>query len=135
MAVSTLIPKVSAEPKIAVPQSDNAQEAVKGESAAPPPVTGATVSLSQTEQANRAFLNAVQNIPGVLAAKLYGGKTLAEQSIVVVIPAMQSSTSGQVFELEGEVFRAYPDARLDVRVIGLQERGLDVSQLETVLPQ
>ena len=93
------------------------------------------VAMSQTEQANRAFLGSIQSIPGVIAAKPYGGKTLAEQSVAVVVPEMGSPTSAQVFELEGEIFRKYPGARLDVRVIGLRERGLDPSQFASVLPE
>lgn len=91
--------------------------------------------ITQTEQANDAFLSAVQSIPGVIAAKPYGGRTLAEQSIAVVIPAMRSATSRQVFELEGSILRIYPDARLDVRVIGLKERGVDRTQFASVLPE
>lgn len=96
---------------------------------------GLFAMTTQTEQANNAFLSAVRSIPGVIAAKPYGGRTLAEQSIAVVIQAMRSATSRQVFELEGSIFRAYPDARLDVRVIGLKERNLDPSEFASVLPK
>lgn len=58
MAVSTLIPKISAEVKTAVPNPDSVEAADTGETPGP----------AQTEQANRAFLNSVQSIPGVLIA-------------------------------------------------------------------
>ena len=104
----------------------------KENAAAPAVVIESDSAISPREQANRRFLSEVENIPDVITAKPYGGKTLAEQCIAVVVPAMRSAASRQVFELEGETLRTYPDSRLDVRVIGLKERGLDLSQLETI---
>jgi hypothetical protein len=82
---------------------------------------------TQTELANRAFLNEVSQIPGVVSVETSGGTTLSEQSIFVTVPSLRSEVSGQVFELESRVFCNFPDARLDVHVIGLKERGLDAS--------
>ena len=91
--------------------------------------------MTQTEQANELFLDEVRQIPGVLIAKPYGGRTLAEQSIAVVVPALRTPTSRQVFELEGETLRSFPEARLEVRVIGLKECGADSSQIASILPK
>lgn len=81
--------------------------------------------MTQTEQANDRFLTEVRQIPGVLIAKPYVGRTPAKQSIAVVVPALRTPTSRQVFELEGETLLSFPDARLEVRVIGLKECGVD----------
>ncbi len=91
-------------------------------------------SPDPTELANSAFLTKVKSIPGVVTVKPYGGQTLADQSIAVVVPALRTITSRQVFELEGEILRAFPSARLNVRVIGMKEHNIDMSQVASVLP-
>src|SRR5688572_25274605 len=82
-----------------------------------------------TERANREFLDRVCGLPGVLAAKPYGGAALGEQRIFVVVESMLAEESGRVYELEGEIRSKYPSSRLSIRVRGVKDTGLSAEQL------
>ena len=105
------------------------EDAEPRERAEPVAASGESAATTQTEQANCAFLKDAQGIPGVIAAKPYGGKTLAEQSIVVFVPTLLSDVSEQVIELQSRLHRVFPDARLEVRIKGVKERGFDPSTI------
>ncbi len=71
--------------------------------------------MTQLEQANSVFIEAVRKIHAVILAVECNGR------IDVIIPQLPSPTARQVFELKAELLRFYPEAELDVRVIGLDE--------------
>ena len=76
--------------------------------------------ITQTEAANRCFLERVQQIPNV-TVHIMGGQTLVEQSFLVEVPALRSEEADRVHELEGEIYRAFPHTQTRVRVRGRKE--------------
>ena len=79
-----------------------------------------SIKITQTEAANRCFLERVQQIPNV-TVQITGGETLVEQSFLVDVPALRSEEADRVYELQGEIYRAYPRTRTCVRVRGRKE--------------
>src|SRR5947208_4989357 len=88
-----------------------------------------THAPTATERANREYLDRVCELPGVLAAVPYGGATLGEQNIFVVVESLFADESGKVYELEGEVRAKNPGSRLSIRVRGGKETGLSAEEL------
>ena len=88
-----------------------------------------TSAPTATERANREYLERVRGLPGVLAAEPYGGATLGEQRIFVVVESMLADESDKVYQLEGEIRSKYPGSRLSVRVRGVKDTGLSAEQL------
>ncbi len=78
------------------------------------------IKMTQTEAANRCFLERVQQIPNI-TVHVTGGETLVEQSFLVDVPTLRSEEADRVYELEGDIYRAYPKARTYVRVRGRKE--------------
>lgn len=80
---------------------------------------------TQTELANRIFMQEARLIPGVISVHGVGGKTISEQSFVVFVPTLKSKASEDVVKLRSAIWRDYPDAQLSIRIKGLKERGID----------
>jgi len=78
--------------------------------------SGTTMTPTQTELANAEFLQRVVEIPGVLRVLTTGGRTLPEQSIMVFVPALRTPIAHQVYDIEADIYRKYPDARFEVDV-------------------
>ena len=76
--------------------------------------------MTQTETANRCFLERVQQIPNTTVT-VTGGETLVEQSFIVEVPSLWDETADRVYELEGEIYRAFPRTQTRVRVRGKKE--------------
>lgn len=80
----------------------------------------------QTDLASCEFELRCPAIPGVLAVRNYGeASRRSPRSLLVVVPTLDSPTSRGVLELKYEVLDRYPEANIDVRLKGLQERGLN----------
>ena len=59
---------------------------------------------SATERAISEFLECVKGISGVLAVMTLGGKNLADQSILVEVPDLRSTTADRVYMLHRDLF-------------------------------
>ena len=73
--------------------------------------------MTQFERVNSIFIEAVRKIRVVVLAVESNGR------IDVVVPETRSPTSTKVFELKAEMLRSYPEAELNIRVIGLDTYG------------
>lgn len=80
---------------------------------------------TQTEMANRIFMQKARLIPGVISVHGIGGTMISEQSFVVFVPTLKSKASEEVVKLRSAIWRVYPDAQLSIRIKGLKERGID----------
>jgi hypothetical protein len=87
--------------------------------------------ITQTEAANRCFLERVQQIPNA-TVHITGGETLVEQSFIVEVPSLWDEAADRVYELEGEIYRAFPRTQTRIRVRGRKE-GSGVYE-ETQMP-
>ena len=76
-----------------------------------------------TGKAIALFSALVREVPDVLAVRIRGGPTLQEKRFVVVVATLFSESARNVYELQGNLFRKFPDARFDVRVEGIREGG------------
>lgn len=116
MSVLNLNPKVLEEPKEAVSAFDNLEaEPGKRECTAQTIASGESAVLTRTEQAKQAFLDGILEIPGAVAYT-YGGHTLAEQAIRVVVPDILGETADAVYALQVRIRRLYRNIRLSVEV-------------------
>lgn len=86
-----------------------------------------TPELSATARAMHEFIDCAAQIPGVLTVTTYGGKSLANQSILVEVPNLRSEAADQVYMLRRDLFRKYPDARLDVRLSAIHHGDADTT--------
>lgn len=91
-------------------------------------------ALSVTEQAQRMFLDGVKQIPGVLRVVTRGGTPSPELWIYVYVPSLRSEVTDQVFDLEAEVRRRHPGSRHEVHVRGLKEYGVELKDLDSLVP-
>lgn len=71
--------------------------------------------LTHSEQAKRAFLDSVCEIPGV-CVQLVGGQTLGEQTIRVRVPDILGETASRVYDAEIGVRKRFRKARLDLQI-------------------
>jgi hypothetical protein len=85
-----------------------------------------------TEPAISAFLERVKEIAGILAVRTHGGKTLADQSILVEVHDLRSAAANGVYMLRRALLREYPDARLDVRVSAVRHGDTDAAPAVTI---
>ncbi len=79
-----------------------------------------SIKITQTEAANRCFLERVQQIPNV-TVYITGGETLVEQSFVVEVPSLRDEATDRVYDLLYEIDRAYSKAQTRVSVRGVKE--------------
>jgi len=63
----------------------------------------------------RDFLERVKGISGV-EVRLYGGKTLAEQTIVVEVPSIMGQEATDVILLKGDMYAKYPGSSIRVDI-------------------
>jgi hypothetical protein len=75
-----------------------------------------TPENTETEKANRLFLERVQNLPGVIRVERCGGQPSGEPSIRVHVRRNDLKTEYAVYDLKGEVYRRHPEASLRVDV-------------------
>jgi hypothetical protein len=74
-----------------------------------------SVTITPSELAKQEFVQGVCQIPGA-SVQVYGGQTLAEQSIRVFVPDVLGPVAEQVYALEVRIRRNYRHARLNVEV-------------------
>src|SRR5947207_13356434 len=72
---------------------------------------------TETEKANRLFLERVRQIPGVVHVEPDGGQTMGEQSFRVYLRDGDLDAEYCVYDLKGELYDTYPEARLRVLVL------------------
>jgi hypothetical protein len=84
--------------------------------------------LSQTEQAYRKFLQRIEQIQGVLGAKRIGGYSEPHNEVVVAVPSLRSKPATLVIRAKFDTIREFPKARLEIRIKGLKERGIELSE-------
>ena len=72
-------------------------------------------SKTQTERAKQEFIDRVANIPGV-SVHTFGGKTLLEQSMRVIVKDLLGSTAHQVRLAEIQVRRTYKNIKLNLDI-------------------
>jgi hypothetical protein len=75
---------------------------------------------SMTELAMREFLRQVHDIAGV-DVECRGGKSFADQTIVVGVVSLLSPEARSVVRLKGDMYRKYPGASLNVDVTELPD--------------
>jgi len=71
---------------------------------------------SATERAVNEFRERAKDISGVLAVRTLGGSDSTDQFVLVEVPDLRSTAADRIYMLHRDLFRKYPDARLDVRV-------------------
>jgi hypothetical protein len=62
------------------------------------------------------FLEGVRHLPGVQRVEVAGGRSPADQSLVVYISEGDLETERRVYRLEADAYHRFPDLRLDVWV-------------------
>jgi hypothetical protein len=86
----------------------------------------------ESRDAAGSFLEEVERIPGVLRV-VTDDSCAGCPSIMVAVPSLRSEAAAHVFELQARVLREYPDAELDVRVKGLEERGISLADVHSAV--
>lgn len=71
---------------------------------------------SQTEQAKSEFLDRVNELTGVLRVERDSDKPIAEQAFRVFVGVSDIDAEYRVYGLKGELYRRFPEARLDAEV-------------------
>lgn len=79
---------------------------------------------AQTECAYREFVSRVSEIPDITVVR--NGRTLFDRSYTVYVPSLWSDQATRVHAIEGDMFRQYPLARLDVHVSGQKPLSADI---------
>lgn len=87
-----------------------------------------------TDKATQYFMREIEKIAGVLHVRSYNRVSADEQKIIVVVPSLWTSESINVFELEGQTLRKYPDACLTIQLVGLKERNVELTELLSTIP-
>lgn len=93
--------------------------------------TGPTPA-SASRHAAGSFLEEVGRISGVLHV-VTEDDGAGCPSITVAVPSLRSEAAAHVFELQAQVLREHPDAELDVRVKGLEERGISRADVHSAV--
>ena len=70
-------------------------------------------ALSETEQARRDFIHQARKIADI-SIQTRHNNTLAEQSILIIVPDILGSAADQVSALEVRIRRQYRHARLNI---------------------
>jgi hypothetical protein len=70
----------------------------------------------EIEQASRLFGERVAGLPGVLRVEMHSARITGEQSFTVYIPQGDLGIRNSVYDLESEMYRQFPSARLNVHV-------------------
>jgi hypothetical protein len=71
---------------------------------------------TNTDRALRRFMTQVRNLPGVLRVEQGGSQAMSEQAIRVYLREGDTDAEYRVYHLKGEIYRRYPEARLDVDI-------------------
>jgi hypothetical protein len=88
-----------------------------------------------TEKAKREFYRRASRLEGVLRVERDNHKPVAEQSFSVYVHQGDLEAEYRVYELKGELYRRYPEARLDAEVFEVQDAvGDDPDPAEIVEP-
>lgn len=85
---------------------------------------------TQTELAKAEFLERVQMLP-IWGLRQSEDEALVERTIRVAVPAIRHPLFRAVVGLQGEMYRKYPKARLNIDIVGCQERGIAQDEVET----
>jgi hypothetical protein len=71
---------------------------------------------SQTEHAKSEFLDRVNELAGVLRVERDSDKPIAEQTFRVFVGVSDIEAEYRIYDLKGELYRRFPEARLDAEV-------------------
>jgi hypothetical protein len=78
--------------------------------------------VSQTGQAKSEFLDRVTGLTGVLRVERDSDKPIAEQTFQVFVAVSDIEAEYRIYDLKGELYRRFPEARLDAEVFEDQQR-------------
>jgi hypothetical protein len=90
--------------------------------------------MSATERIQKAFLERVQQVPGLLRVITFGGPTAADRSVMVYVPSLRGPEAREVSKVHMQCRREFPGSRLDVQVYGIRELGITADQVTERLP-
>lgn len=87
----------------------------------------------QTEEANRFFLDRVSKIPGCRRVEVCGKNAGGEQTLLVYLRRDDLQAEYAVYDLKGQAYDRYPEARLDITVLEeIEEPEAEPSTLTSV---
>jgi hypothetical protein len=89
-----------------------------------------SVQTTPTEQAYQRFLRLVRQIDGVIDAVRRGGPASLDDEVVVAVPSLKSDPATMVIRAKIDTIRQFPGARLVVSIMGLKERGIELSDFK-----